>query len=111
MKIIKFILLFSIFVLTVLVAHVNHQEVHFSIPFIGTYALPLIFLLFISFVMGALLGIFSMLFRILSLRKALIISERKLRKARHSIELLSPQRQKPDAVVVDDSSLLIPDEH
>lgn len=101
MKIIKFILLFMLFVVLLTVSYVNTKIVDFSIPYGSTYKLPLIVLLFIAFVIGALLGILSMLTRILCLRKQAATLNKELTKSQDSISKLMSNQSTSTIIVKD----------
>ncbi|MBN3859838.1 DUF1049 domain-containing protein [Neisseriaceae bacterium PsAf] len=88
MKIIKFIVLFVLFVALFVISYANTQTVRFQIPFGNAYQLPLILLLFISFVIGAFLGILSMLSRVLRLRKQVTGLKKELNKSQETVSKL-----------------------
>lgn len=92
MKIIRFILFCLLFFVLFLFAYNNVQKVPFNIPFIANYQISLIIILFITFIIGAFLGICSVLFRILSLRKTVNNLRRELKTLRdENSHLINPQ--------------------
>ncbi|QRN41653.1 MAG: DUF1049 domain-containing protein [Neisseriaceae bacterium] len=104
MKIIKFTVLFALFIVLFIISYANTQTVNFQVPFNHSYELPLILLLFICFVIGAFLGVLSILSRILYLRKQLTGLKKELKNSREIVSKLMDTQ--PTTVVVKENIIL-----
>lgn len=86
MKTLKLFLLLLVFIVLFCFAYANTDQVNFHIPFGPTYIVPLMLLLLVVFVSGALLGILSILFPLLRTKYHLKKTRKDLHKSNQVLQ-------------------------